>query len=69
MKIGDLVKDKHFGRYGIILEEPSYLFEGHRRGTSLKSLKKEYQYTWVLWDNGLKTKWKTEYLEVISENR
>lgn len=69
MKVGDLVMCKFFKKYGIIVEEPRYLFEGHRRGTSLKHLKAETQYAWVLWDDGTKYKWKTDHLEVVDESR
>ena len=69
MEVGDLVICKFFKKYGIIIEEPRYMFEGYQGGTSLKALKKEIQYTWVLWDNGFKSKWKTDYLEVIGDDR
>ena len=69
MKVGDLVMCKILKRYGVIMEEPRYLFEGHRRGTSLKHLKKETQYTMVLWDDGTKAKWATDDLEVIDDDR
>ena len=34
MSVGDLVMCKFFKKYGIIIEEPRYMFEGHQGGTS-----------------------------------
>ena len=55
MRVGDLVKCRHFHKYGIIT----------------KSILKEHktEWAWVLWCNGSECKWKTSYLEVINENR
>lgn len=69
MKVGYLVRCRFFDKYGIITREPNYDYRyPDKHGTSMKSLKKEIQWVWVLWDNGTECKWKTEYLEVISEN-
>ena len=69
MKVGDLVRCRFFKKFGIITREPRYMYQGHRHGTSMKDLKKEVQWAWVLWGNGVECKWKTEYLEVICEDR
>ena len=69
MEMGSLVMCKHFKKYGIVISEPFILHQGSRRGTSMKDLQKESWWVWVLWDNGSKAKWKTNYLEVVVENR
>ena len=71
MKVGDLVKCRFFHKFGIITREPEYAPQRQRSeyGTSMKDLVKEAQWAWVLWDNGTECKWKTNYLEVVSEDR
>ena len=65
MKVGDLVRCRHFNKYGIITREPQYNYVS---GSSGKELKKEILWAFVLWDNGIEYKWKASYLEVVNES-
>ena len=55
MRVGDLVKCRFFYKYGIITKP----IEGEEKAV----------WAWVLWCNGSECRWKTNYLEVVSEGR
>jgi len=59
MKIGDLVKDKHFKQHGVVTSMPF----AKRNG------KEYFEYVWVIFQNGVHTRYKVRFLEVINGKR
>ena len=58
MNIGDLVKDKHFKKYGIVTSKSWHAPSRPGRNDS-------FEYVMVIWHHGLHSRYKVDYLEAV----